>query len=305
MQPQHVAWGERRRAVGQRGIVLPAGKRIGGEESVGADVPPRGMAVARGMVQDRDAHALASDRAVIVAPAGWLRPSVFIDEPVAVDDPATRLGIDRHGGRHADEEARILAVVEPHGAVGRGAFNHRAGKLLVDVDRSGLAFGLEREPPLLHEKGTASGIHVIAHFLDHGVVAIDGYAREFPVDDPAHSRQPGAILVRHLALPDELLERESLVPGVATATVVLRTGEPVPFVGIFPVGPADALVAERDPAVVRMIPLRRRLLRQIPHRIGPRHRLAGGADDGPEVGLVSLVDHIRGEWTAIHLDRHA
>ena len=54
-----------------------------------------------------------------------------------------------------------------------------------------------------------------------------------------------------------------------------------------------------------MIPLRRRLLRQIPHRIGPRHRLAGGADDGPEVGLVSLVDHIRSEWTAIHLDRHA
>ena len=263
------------------------------------------MAVAHGMVQDRDAHVLAGDRAVIVAPAGWLRPGVLVDEPIAVDDPTTRLGIDRHAGRHTDEEARILAVVEPDRAGGRRALSHRAGKLLVDVDRTGLAFGSEREPPLLHEEGTASGIHVVAHFLDHGPVAIDGYAREFPVDDPAHGRQPGAILVRHLALAAGFLERESLVPGVATAAVGLRTGESVPRLGIFPVSAADALVAERDPAVVRMIPLRRRLLRQVAHWIGPRHRLAGGADDGPEVGLVSLVDHIRGEWTAIHLDRHA
>ena len=48
---------------------------------------------------------------------------------------------------------------------------------------------------MLNEEGTAGGIRVVAHFLDHGPVTIDGHPRELPVDDPAHGRQPGAILV--------------------------------------------------------------------------------------------------------------
>ena len=102
---------------------------------------------------------------------------------------------------------------------------------------------------------------MIARFRDHGVVGIRFEGREPPATyGPEGLQSPPAGLLPLAAAADEFLERRPLVPGVDAV---------------------EAFVAERDAAMVRMVPLCGGLRRKILHRMGPRHRRARRAVDGP------------------------
>lgn len=125
---------------------------------------------------------------------------------------------------------------------------------------------------------------MVADLFDDRLLAVDRQQGKLAVHDAAEGRQSLSTAFDSLFVRVGFLKRRPFVPGV---------------------GIGDALVAEENAAVMGVISLGLRLVRQVLHRVGACHRLAGGAENWPEIGLVGLVDDVSGEWPTCHLDRHA
>lgn len=91
-------------------------ERIRGEQSVVADMPRRRMHGIERIIEDRDAHGLALDRAGVIAPLGALAPGLLVADAGAQDDPAlARLLLavgQAHRLGHADGHRTLLRVAE-------------------------------------------------------------------------------------------------------------------------------------------------------------------------------------------------
>src|SRR3989454_9576775 len=91
---------------------------IGREEAVGADVPRRGVAEARGMVHDGDPEFGSVEGPGVVDPVGGLAPAaLFAHGSARVRDRAAVLLLERRG--ETDPAAPLLGVAGHDGPFGR------------------------------------------------------------------------------------------------------------------------------------------------------------------------------------------
>ena len=267
------------------------------EQSVGPNVPSRRMAEAGGVIQHRHTKVFAFHGAVIVAPGCGLAPCVLVRHAAGVHDPPAFLAIHGHRHGHADGKAGVLAVVEAHLAI-------RRGEVLIEINEPCLTRDAEGDAPLLADETLSRLVHVIAKLHDQRAVRTGLGFHEFAMPDRSDHRDARLAALHVLtAFADHFLKGHLLVPRVAATTVLLRAGEAVILLGKLPRCVADALVAEDDAAMVRMVALPGRLRGQVGLRIGARHRLSRGTIHRPQKRLVRLIDHVgrKRPATRLHL----
>lgn len=108
-------------AGGLGGFKVAASEGVGGEEAVVAGVPPSGVGVVSGVVEDGDPDGLAFDGAGVGDPAGAFAPSLGVGVAFGVDDLAFGLGAgELEFGADADAEGAFFGVAEDESGLGGG-----------------------------------------------------------------------------------------------------------------------------------------------------------------------------------------
>ena len=107
---------------------------IGGEKSVGADVPRCGKTETAWVIQNSHTDVFPSDRAMVVAPLGTFPPRIGIGQALAADDVTGSgfilFNLDRHLRGDADAESCVFFVFHFDG------FTRRL-ECLVHIDYAG------------------------------------------------------------------------------------------------------------------------------------------------------------------------
>lgn len=264
-QDQFVARLQRRRSI-LRGLVeVLRAKRIGRQQTIGADMPRRGIAEAARVIEHRDPDHLAIQRTVVGAPLGTRPPGIFVRLALTGQDMPTHLAIHGHQGRNAHTETGIFRVIE----------NYRLANSLerdVTVDDALVAIDLKSVATLILHEFLAVNIVVIIRRDQQDLVVLHFYLLELPMLRLAETFRT---FLHRRALG--FIESALLMPGL---------------------DPAHILVSKPDTAVMRVVML---LSIDCLHRISARDRLARWPDDWPEVRLVGLAldDVFREQFTLI------